>query len=418
MMKICHFATTDAGGAGIAMRRLNEGLKRIGVDSSVVVAHRQTDDPAVREEPLAIADGVPSWRSRRIGIRHAKMSRDQRPDIEGFSDVLVRGKVRIPHVMQQADVINLHWTAWKLDWKRILPRLIRSKGLVWTLHDMNPFTGGCHYDQGCGRFTAECDECPLLRGGSSFATDILHRKLAVSERLNGQRVHIAAPSRWIASEARRSRVLQRFKISCVGCGLDLDVFVPVPVGEARQMLDLPANVKIVAFVAEQQANPRKGFDLLLNALPLLCSESPVVLLTVGAAGTVKTIDGLDVVDLGRIEEPCRLRAVYSAADVFVLPSRQEVLGQTGLEAIACGTPVAAFNVGGIPDYVIEGQTGSLAESMDPGALADSISRLIHLPAGQHAKMRLDCRRFAEKYFSLEANAAKYLKIYSRLCRSP
>jgi glycosyltransferase involved in cell wall biosynthesis len=314
------------------------------------------------------------------------------------------------------DVINLHWIAGFLDYEVFFEHLPRGVPLVWRMADMNAFTGGCHYDRGCGKFAARCGACPVL--GSSTDNDLSrqawtrkHRALA---GVASERMHVVGTSRWIAEQARKSSLLGRFPSSVIPNGLDTEVFAPRDKPAARAALGVPAGAKAVLFVADSAAATRKGFAYLAAALAQLAGEPELFLMSVG--GNKPDVPGIPQVDLGRIYDDQKLSQVYSAADVFVIPSLQESFGQTVTESMACGTPVVGFDTGGIPDMVRPGETGYLARVGDAADLADKIRRLLREPE-RWPEFGRNCRAAVLRDFSIEALAGRYAALYQTLAAS-
>jgi glycosyltransferase involved in cell wall biosynthesis len=284
---------------------------------------------------------------------------------------------------------------------------------VWRLADMGAMTGGCHYDNGCGKFTARCGACPVL--GSNREDDLSRqiwlRKHRALESIDTSRLHLVGTSRWITAEAKRSSLLGRFASTIIPNGLDIDDFAPRDKGFSRDTLGIPRDKKALLFVADSSAIKRKGFDQLAQAIEVLRDRSDLFLLSVG--GGKPMVADLPQLHLGRISNDRMLSVIYSAADVFVIPSLQESFGQTVTESLACGTPVVGFDTGGIPDMVRPGLTGYLAPVGNSAALASAIARLLDDPASA-AAMSVSCRQIAVKEYSLAVQAESYLRFYEGL----
>jgi glycosyltransferase involved in cell wall biosynthesis len=309
------------------------------------------------------------------------------------------------------DVINMHWVAGFVDYKAFFSAVPQQVPLVWTLHDMNAFTGGCHYDRGCGRYVQQCGLCPQL--GSSSEHDLSRmvwdRKRSVFARVAEDRLHIITPSKWLAAEVRRSQLLNKFPLTVINNGLDLNVFAPRDRRFSRSVLGVPETASVALFIAHEVGDKRKGFAFLTEAIKDLKEIPNLCLLSLGKGG-VRVPEGIRHMHLGSITDDRFLSIVYSAADVFVIPSLQDNLPLTALEAIACGTPVVGFDVGGIPEIVRHGVTGLLVPPEDVAALRLAITDLLQNPAAQ-SEMAANCRRVAIKDYSLEAQARQYAEVY-------
>jgi glycosyltransferase involved in cell wall biosynthesis len=312
-----------------------------------------------------------------------------------------------------ADIINLHWVAEFLDYGAFFEWLPESMPLVWTLHDMAPFTGGCCYDLDCGKFMKNCGACPQL--GSKDTFDITHgvwkRKEKYYRTLSPDRFHIVTPSRWLANDKERSPLLSRFPHSVIPYGLDLEVFCPRDRRAARELLGIPCNTKVLLFVSEEISMPRKGFAILTNALQHLQPEN-IFLLSLGT-GRSPEVQSFPHLHIPSVNHDGLLSLIYSAADVFALPSLADNLPNTMLESIACGTPVVAFAAGGVPDAVRPGVTGLLAKTGDVAELRSAILELLGNDS-KRAEMSANCRKIALSEYSLELQAKRYVQLYESM----
>jgi len=194
-------------------------------------------------------------------------------------------------------------------------------------------------------------------------------------------------------------------------GLDTNDFAPRDKGFSRDTLGVPHDKKVVLFVADSAANKRKGFDYLLKSLETLRGRTDLLLLSVG--GSKPEVGELPLLHLGRINQDHMLSIIYSAADVFVIPSLQESFGQTVTESLACGTPVVGFDTGGIPDMVRPGITGYLAKVRDAAELGSAIARILDDPTTA-AEMSKNCRRISEEEYSMQIQAESYRTLYQSL----
>jgi glycosyltransferase involved in cell wall biosynthesis len=420
-MRIVHLSTSDtSGGAARAAFRVHSGLVRLGHDSRMFVSTRFSRDPAV-DRFFHSKDLVSKIRRR---VRRRAIARDFAP-YEGrlpehhelFSDDRTEHGIDMARQVPACDLVNLHWVAGFLDHVSFFEYFARERPavpIVWRLADMAPLTGGCHYDQGCGRFTDRCGSCPEL--GSTDENDlsrqVWQRKDRALRALKPGRMHLVATSRWIAGEARRSSLLGRFPVTIIPNGLDPDVFRPLDKNLSRDVLNIPPGVPVVLFAADSAAQRRKGFRELDEAVEGISGIDNVTLVSVGG-GKAELKGGHRHVHIGRLSDDRLLAMAYSAADVFVIPSLQESFGQTVIESMACGTPVVGFASGGIPDMVRPGQTGWLAPTGDVAALRQAIVQALSDPAGR-SRMAAECRRVAVEEYSLHVQASQYIRLYESL----
>lgn len=417
-MRIVHLSTADSGGGAFrAAHRLHTGLRRLGHDSKMLVLRKGTGDEHVI--PLAPRQDFFGRMARRRRARAIWRDRERYrptipPGIEPFSDSRSEHAGQVVRQLPECDAITLHWVGGFLDFPSFFQQYSAHVPLVWRLADMGVLTGGCHYTQGCERFTEQCGQCPQL--GSDDPLDLSRRvwtdKARCFDQVGPGGLHIVGPSRWIAAEAKRSSLLKRFPTSVIPNGLDTQEFAPRDKAFCRDLWDIPRDAKVVLFAAESIANVRKGFAHLAEALAGVRGIEGVLLVSVGG-GNCQLPAGLPYLALGKISNDRLLSTIYSAADVFVIPSLQESFGQTVSESLACGTPVVGFASGGIVDMVRPGQTGWLAATGDTRELREAIVQALS-DGRKRAEMSLNCRRIATVEYSLEVQARAYSALYESL----
>ncbi len=417
-MRIVHVNTEDSGGgAARAVARLHAGLRRLGHDSRMFVAARHGDDPTVAAMRPA-ADPVSRARRRlrreRIRLDFVPYGKARQPGFAPFSDDRTPWGGELEKQLPPGEVVNLHWIAGFVDYGTFFSTGSRRAGVVWTLHDMNPFTGGCHVDLGCGRYAAGCGACPQL--GSSDAADlsrrIFERKRAALGRLAADVIHVVAPSRWLAGLARESALLGKFPVSVIPNGLDTDAFAPRDRLLARETLGIPCAARVLLYVGGSAAHIHKGFSILREALRGMAGVDGLVFASAG--NDIPDMDlRIPCVRLGAIDRDRWLSLAYSAADFSVVPSIQDNFPNTVLESLACGTPVVAFDAGGIPDMVRPGVTGVLAPAGSADALRAAAIAALNAP-GEWTRLRAECRRVAVEEYAVEVQAKRYAELYAGL----
>ncbi len=414
-MRVVHLSTNDiSGGAARAAYRLHRALLTLGCQSQMLVANRRSTDPTV--QVIGPATNVLSmaqrrWRGWRIWRAMQPYLATRPQGLEPFSDDRSRYGRELVRTLPPCDVITLHWVAGLIDYASFFRLAPRRAPIVWRLSDQHPFTGGCHYDEGCGRYTASCGACPQL--GSHDEHDLSHqiwaRKRAALARVPPGRLHIVALNRWMAAEAQRSSLFGHLPVHIIPNGLDTSTFAPYNQSYARAVLDLPQQAKIVLFVAASVNNRRKGFALLVEALAGLSDLPDLHLVAIGR--NPPTLNApITQHALGAIDDDTRLALVYSAADLFVIPSLQDNMPGTVLEALACGTPVVGFDTGGVSELVRPGQTGLLAPVGDVPGLRAAIRQLLTNESERQALRRL-CRAVALAEYRQELQAQRYLDLY-------
>lgn len=409
-MKILHISTKDLeGGAARAAYRLHQGLQKINLDSQMLVQTKVSEDSTV-VAPQTIVDntigkvgGILDTIPQRFYRRHTKIS---------FSTQWLPDTILSQITQLEPDLINLHWIHNSHLRIETLSKL--RKPIVWTLHDMWPFTGGCHYDQDCGRYVESCGACPQLKSNNNcdLSRWTWQRK---SQAWKNVDLTIVTPSKWLAKCASSSSLFKNLRVEVIPNGLDLQIYKPIKRQIVRSLLNLPQNKHLVLFGAiKATSDRRKGFHLLETALQKLCQlgwQDKIELIVVGASQSDNQID-LDFKThyLGKLSDDISLAQVYAASDVFVAPSLQDNLPNTVLEAIACGTPCAAFKIGGMPEIIDHQQNGYLAQPFEIEDLAKGIAWMLENKE-RHRQLCIRAREKAEKEFTQALQAHRYASLY-------
>lgn len=407
-MKVFHLCVSARGGAGIAAQRIHRGFLGSEVDSSFLCQQWPED--------VESGQAVPCRRTIN-GLLHRLQRRwylDNRPrGLELFSPSRRSPGVTFDDFPGQPDILHLHWVAGMFDYKRFFDSLPPDLPIVWHLHDMNPFTGGCHYARGCTRYRDGCGLCPQLAHPSRW--DWSARSHAYKKRLLPvQRVHVVGASQWIVDHARDSNLLgEAASFSTIPYGLDTHVFAPRDRLACRKRLGIPATARVVCFGADYPENTRKGFRELMQALRKVRHQvSDLHLLVFGRDLKMLDETGITCTHTGYVQSEQQLSEVYSAADLFVMPSIHEVFGQVGLEAMACGLPLVAFDNGSASEMVEHRISGLLAGNGDISDLAHWIETLLNNPAGAQSMGQRGRERAIADY-ALDRRVQDYAALYRR-----
>jgi len=408
------------GGAAVAGFRLHRSLLVAGVDSTLLVGAKASTDPTVVElvnPPLV----------RRV---LGKIGREA--GLNGLDGVGAYGVPRSA-LARRADVVHAHamqggWFSYPaLAW------LSRGTPTVLTLHDMWPFTGHCSFSFGCERWRTGCGSCPHPEVSPVIKRDATAVEWRLKDALWARsHLRIVSPSRWLAGLATQS-MLDRFEVRVIPHGIDTIEFAPRPRHVSRAALGIPEDHAALLFTAASlaprsggpgpgpigDAADRKGVELLLAALQAVPRELRARCSLILMGGTSQAMaaalraDGYDVVEVGYIVSDPLKSFVYSAADLFVFTSRADNAPLVVLESLACGTPVAAFDIGGLAEMVSPGQTGTLATPGDVHAFAADIVALVQDP-GRLASMRPRCRAMVEAEHGAALAAARHIELYEEL----
>lgn len=403
------------GGAARAAYRLHAGLRSIGVNSRMLVMFQHSDDPSVTITPGRVRSRLNRFITKldRLPLR-AYPRRQRVPWGVGWIPTAIEQSAKL----LAPDVVNLHWVSGGFVPLVSVGRF--NAPLVWTLHDQWAFTGGCHYDQDCGRYRGGCGACPLL--DSSRTNDITRLVLLLKQKLwHDLDITVVTPSRWLAACAQSSALFGHQRIERIPYGLDLDRFRPIPRPVAREMLALPPDKKLILFGAmSSTSNQRKGFQYLQPALQSLATQgwgAQAEAVIFGAARPEHAPDlGLPTHYTGRLHDDISLALLYAAADVFVAPSVQDNLPNTVMEALACGTPCVAFDIGGMPDMIEHERNGYLARSFETDDLARGIAWVLE-DAERHQRLAHRAREKAEQEWALELQARRYLALYNDVAQA-
>lgn len=377
-MRVLIINTSETtGGAAIAASRLTNALNRHGMKARMLVRDKQTDRVTTCVVPQR-------WRLKlaflweRLCIWTANRFRRK-----GLWEVDIANAgaeiTRLPE-FEEADLIHLHWVNQGFLSLRQLSTILHSgKPVVWTMHDMWPCTGICHHARECDRYQTHCHDCPQLQFPSP--QDLSYQTFERKRQAYSQSpVAFVACSQWLASAARQSALLNGKRVTNIPNTYDGQIFRPASKKAARQQLSLPENRRLLLFACQKVTNPRKGIDILMEALmsPHLRGWSQqLTLVVVGElAGRVTKDVPFAVRPMGYIRDEAQMAALYQAVDVFVTPSLEENLPNTIMEAMACGTPCVGFNVGGIPEMIDHQVNGYVARYRDADDLATGIDYVL------------------------------------------
>lgn len=408
-MKSLILSSTDVeGGAARAAYRVHRGLISMGIESQMLVRGKFSADRTVMAEKSIITKLGPPANSiplRRYPKRDRLLFSPQ-----WFPDAIAGKVAKI-----NPDVVNLHWVCNGFIQIETLAKL--NKPLVWTLQDMWPFTGGCHYSEGCDRYQNSCGQCPQLKSSRDrdLSRQVWERKFKAWKNIN---LTIVTPSSWMADCVSSSSLFGQRRVEVIPFCLDTKIYRPIESQIARNLLNLPQDKQLVLFGAiAATADPRKGFNLLLPALQKLSQsgwQNQLELVVFGSAEPENPVDlGFKANYLGSFSDDIALALVYSAADVMIVPSLQESFGQTASEALACGTPVVAFNATGLKDIVDHQVNGYLVKPYEIEDLREGIKWVLN-DSDRLKKLKENARKKAEKAFTLEQQAQQYISLYNQI----
>ncbi len=418
-MKVLMLSNSDLeGGAARSAYRLHQGFQKISVNSQLHVQTKCSD-----------YTGVTAYRSN-VGIGKAitalRLTLDKLPlklyangRQASYSSQWLPDRMAADIHSIHPDIVNLHWI--NNGYIQIESLAKFKQPVVWTLHDMWAFTGGCHYNQDCDRYTDTCGKCPQLH--SHRHQDLSHWIWNRKAKAWGHKeLTIVTPSQWLANCAKKSSLLKDRRIEYIPYGIDTSLYRPIERRLAREILQLPQDKYLVLSGAlGGTSDKRKGFHLLQPALQELSQSGwrdRLELVVFGSSVPENPPDfGLTTHYLGALHDDSSLALLYSAADVFVAPSVQDNLPNTVMEAIACGTPCVAFDIGGMPDMIEHQGNGYLAQAFKVEDLAKGIAWTLENPE-RHQNLSQRAREKTEQEFPLEKQAQRYTSLFQSLLEEP
>jgi glycosyltransferase involved in cell wall biosynthesis len=397
------------GGAARAAYRIHHALCDSGIDSQMLVNVAASGDWTVHGPTSTWAKAIVRFRME-LATPLQRILHTGNPIMHSPAIAPSRWPQRLN--VSDADVVHLQWLQHEMLSIADIARI--RKPIVWTLHDMWAFCGAEHYttDQRW-RDGYRTDNRPAHESGFDLNRYTWQRKCKHWRRP----IQIVCPSQWLADCVRSSALMREWSVSVVPYPIDLNRWQPIDQRLARQLLGLPQDCMLLLFGALGGGkDPRKGIDLLLAALSLLRTEPGLQSLQLVVFGQREPQSpsqlGFPIHYTGHLHDDLSLRTLYSATDAMVIPSRQDNLPNTGLEAHACGTPVVAFNTGGLPDIVADRVTGALAEPFEPASLAEAIRWVLEDPQ-RRQQLGADARSRAENLWNPLRVAGLYAEVYQQ-----
>lgn len=409
-MRVLIVSTHDQqGGAAIAAYRLLEALNKNGVKAHMLTINKKSDNPNVVEVGnslinkarfvvergvIYVRNGFSKKNLFDISIANTGVSINQHPEFK------------------KADVIHLHWiNQGMLSIKEIGKIVASGKKIVWTMHDMWPFSGICHHAGQCTHFEEKCGNCPYLNNPSKYDisySTFLRKQAAYSLG----HIHFVACSNWLKKLALKSKLTNNHTVTAIPNPINTETYQPQEKIELRKALNLPKDKKIVLFAAAKVSDKRKGIDYLIETSKIIAKKNNNILfLIAGGNGEEISVQlALPAINLGYVA-PADMPNIYNIADVFVTPSLQENLPNTIMESMACGTPCVGFNIGGIPEMIDHKENGYVANYKDAQDLANGILWVLQGAAAEdlsaHARNRVVIN------YSEAIIATRYIETYNK-----
>ncbi len=409
-MKILHINTTDIeGGAARAAYRLHRALLDAGIDSQMLVQNKLSDDytilgPTSKIEKIInkirpFLDRLPLWKYK---------NKTKTP----FSPAWLPSNVVKKINKLNPDIVHLHWIAGGMIRIEELAKI--KAPIVWTLHDMWAFTGGEHIDEGQKHYIDRCGNSKVLNSNkeNDLSREGWRRKKKTYDRIG--KFWVISPSRWIQKEAQKSSLLKDKNHALLPNPIDTNLFKPIDKKQMRELWGLPQDKKMILFGAmSATSDPNKGYDLLKESLNFLSFRKDVEIVVFGSSEPKQKENiNIPITYVGRLHDNQSLVSLYGAVDVMIVPSKQENLVQTAIEAMACGIPVVAFNVTGQPDIIDHKLNGYLADPFDTADLKNGIEWV--LDNENYQQLSKNAREKVINTFSEEVLIPEFVELYKQV----
>jgi glycosyltransferase involved in cell wall biosynthesis len=411
-MKVLHLSKGDLdGGAARGSYWLHRGMIQAGVKSQILVKNKISDDASVfgSEGKLGkYVDKIKGTLEQISLIPYPERNKSIFSPAWTWNNIPSRVKTVNP------DIINLHWICGGFLNVESIGKLSQISPLVWTIRDMWPFTGGCHYSYGCMKYHDSCGSCPQLKSSreNDLSRSIWNRKNNSWKNCN---ITVVAISQWLANCAKKSSLFENCRIEVIHNALDEQKYKPIDKQFARNLLNLPQDKKIILFGAiSATKDERKGFKYLIEALKQIDDKELSDHVELVIFGSSQSGDDLGLRMkthfLGRLYDDVTLALTYSAGDVMIVPSIEEAFGKTAMESLACGTPVVSFDSTGLKDIVDHQKNGYCAECFNSEDLAQGIRWVLENDE-RWQKLSENARKTVEEKFTLKHQVEKYLELY-------
>ena len=418
IMKILFLNHNDShGGAAIAAMRLLQALKPFEINTQILVKNKITNYPYVIKASEYSEKGLSSVIIKsieKISKQYYKyeLSKYTLNDNLFISDV---SSINLKNALKKIDfdILHLHWVSHNFLNLHHLKDI--NKPIVWTLHDCWPFTGICHYFYTCDNFKNQCGNCMFLNSDSEndLSHKIWRKKYAVYKQLD---LHVVTPSRWLGEQAKLSSLLKKFPVVSIPNPIDTVQFKPSSTLQSRIKLGLEPDKHYLLFGAINAfSDQNKGYHLLgkaLNKLKKIHAEN-LELIIFGGKEKKKSIEfGWPATQIGFVRDESLMLDLYNAADLTIVPSKSENLSCVIMESMACGTPVAAFNVGGNSDMIKHKDNGYLATPFSSDDLANGIKWC--LESNNKNKLSKNARIDVVENFDNDIVAKQYVNLYESI----
>ena len=414
-MKVVILNTSEhTGGAAVAANRLLKALRKQGVEATMLVRDKSSQDPNVHSINR-------TWFQQKVNLLRFLWerlviflcNRFSRSTLFQVSIANTGTDLSQHPLVQAADVIHLHWINQGFLSLHDLQKLVAlDKPIVWTMHDMWPCTGICHHARDCEQFQQQCEGCFYLQ---SIHPDLSTRVFrAKSQLYRTAPMTFVGCSQWLTDRAHQSRLVIGKQVLSIPNPIDLQRFKPMERKAMRERWKLPLDKKLILFGALNVTNERKGLAYLIKALHILQPDHIALVVFGQVKSQVAERIPVAIHSLGYVSDEEKVATIYNAVDLFVTSSLEENLPNTIMESMACGTPCVGFRTGGIPEMIDHLSNGYVANYQDSADLARGIEWVLNHQ--EPAKLRETCIQKVKEHYSEEVIAGKYLSLYEQIKR--
>lgn len=409
-MKILHISYEDLGaGAFKASYRLHSALLELGENSNLLVNNKTSDSFSVINYPTKL-NRFYQFLNQKLNSFGAKILIGKPTKL--FSFLLSPFGIMADIInAQKPDIVHLHWIYRDMIQISELKKI--NAPIVWTLHDMWPYTGGCHYSETCVKYQSSCGECPLI--GSLKPKDITRKVFQHKEKIYAQisDLTFVGVSNWITNSAKKSSLLRNYRVTTISNPIDTNVFKPINKSIAKKLFNISPNKKIILFGAlSPSSDERKGFKELIEALKTINNEDLELVVFGMSKPEHQQAINFKTYYVGHLFDEVSMSALYNVADVMVVPSLQEAFGQTASEALSCKIPVVAFNTTGLKDIVDHKKNGYLANPFDSKDLAKGISWVLNNK--NYSEISSNARIKVLNAFDSKIIGKKFIELYREI----
>lgn len=417
-MRVLIVNTTEKkGGAAVAAKRLAIALRTYGINVNMLVRDKTTKSVFVLPLKQSFTNIIRfAW--ERICILFA--NRLNKNDLFAVSIANTGVDITTLPEFKEADIIHLHWVNQGMLSLESLKKIFSSgKPVVWTMHDMWPCTGICHYARECDRYMNSCGNCPFINNGTKYK-DLSYKVHNQKEKIYKQAssVVFVTCSKWLKSKAKESSILKEKEVINIPNTISTTIFCRKNKNELRKELGLPQDKKLIMFGSVKITDKRKGADYIIEACNILSKMSQDYIQRIGVvvigqnSETIKELLPFEVYSLPYESEEMHMANIYNAVDVFAIPSLEENLPNMIMESMACGTPCVGFNIGGIPEMIDHLHNGYVAEYRSAKDFAKGLKFILFDES--YSYMSDAAIRKVHECYNEETIARKYIEVYNRL----